>query len=279
MAGTQGAEAWARLGQKIRESREAQGYSRKKLAELAGVSEKSIQVAEEGRKPRARWPQSLTLIEEGLGWVRGSMQHVLEGGEPSLDLVPIPLFDGEDAEPAAIDETERAPRGVAELLRERPSNYSRSVVLADLPRQIRNSVGEVMRFGRRARNFGAAPDLVEQYESIVEALIIDLANNRHDFEPSSDPGRLWLWMRALEMDPVLRKTREERERAADRQRRSALVSAAHYLGQEKTAVVGDMQSETVLQEIRRLAAEVAQLSQEVRGEREEQESEDDVSGD
>ncbi|WP_406338693.1 helix-turn-helix domain-containing protein [Streptomyces sp. NBC_01620] len=68
-------------------SREALGYSRKKLSEVAGVSEKSIQVAEEGRTPRARWPQSLSLIEEALGWRRGCMVHILEG-----DNLPLPLF-------------------------------------------------------------------------------------------------------------------------------------------------------------------------------------------
>jgi transcriptional regulator with XRE-family HTH domain len=81
---TMSPEAWARLGGKIREAREALGYSRKRLSDIAGVSEKSIQVAEEGRAPRSRWPQSLTLIEEAIGWARGSMKEVLMGGEPSV---------------------------------------------------------------------------------------------------------------------------------------------------------------------------------------------------
>ncbi|WP_432008886.1 helix-turn-helix domain-containing protein [Streptomyces bacillaris] len=84
MAVTQDPDAWARLGRKIREAREAQGASRRVFSNRVGVSEKSIQVAEEGRTPRARWPQSLTLIEAGLGWTKGSMLHVLDGGEPTL---------------------------------------------------------------------------------------------------------------------------------------------------------------------------------------------------
>ncbi|MFH9134403.1 helix-turn-helix transcriptional regulator [Streptomyces sp. NPDC017524] len=75
--------AWARLGKAIRATRESQGLSRNALAVAAGVSEKSIQVAEEGRIPRARWPQSLTLIERALGWDPGNMQTILGGGSPT----------------------------------------------------------------------------------------------------------------------------------------------------------------------------------------------------
>ncbi|GAA2972323.1 helix-turn-helix domain-containing protein [Streptomyces enissocaesilis] len=92
MSFTRDPAAWSRLGEKIREAREVLGYSRKRLSEVAGVSEKSIQVAEEGRTPRARWPQSLTLIEEGLGWLPGSMLKVLDGEDPQRGLTQVPLF-------------------------------------------------------------------------------------------------------------------------------------------------------------------------------------------
>lgn len=72
-------EAWARLGRTIRKHREDAGYSRRALAERAGVSEKSIQVAEEGRVPRGRMPQSLSLIESALGWNAGSYVSILKG--------------------------------------------------------------------------------------------------------------------------------------------------------------------------------------------------------
>ncbi|MDF6043214.1 helix-turn-helix domain-containing protein [Streptomyces sp. JH14] len=72
-------EAWAKLGARIREHREEAGYSRRVLAEKAGVSEKSIQVAEEGRVPRGRMPQSLSRIERALGWPPGAYLSVLLG--------------------------------------------------------------------------------------------------------------------------------------------------------------------------------------------------------
>jgi len=71
-------EAWAKLGRTIREHREEAGFSRRALAEKAGVSEKSIQVAEEGRVPRGRMPQSLSRIEEALGWFPGSSISILK---------------------------------------------------------------------------------------------------------------------------------------------------------------------------------------------------------
>lgn len=95
MAGvTQDPEAWARLGVKIREQREKLGMSRRQLSEVAGVSEKAIQVAEDGRTPRARWPQSLQLIESALCWAPGSMRRILEGGEPRLAQVPFEADEG-----------------------------------------------------------------------------------------------------------------------------------------------------------------------------------------
>lgn len=72
-------EAWARLGKRIREYREKAGYSRRALAEKAGVSEKSIQVAEEGRVPRGRMPQSLNRIEVALEWLPGTWISILNG--------------------------------------------------------------------------------------------------------------------------------------------------------------------------------------------------------
>jgi DNA-binding XRE family transcriptional regulator len=69
--------AWAYLGREIRKFRERQNLSRRALSERADVSEKSIQVAEEGRVPAGRWPQSLNRITEALGM----------GAEAALDLV------------------------------------------------------------------------------------------------------------------------------------------------------------------------------------------------
>ncbi|MDX3507333.1 helix-turn-helix transcriptional regulator [Streptomyces caniscabiei] len=81
-------EVWVHLGSRIRAERERQGMSRKVLAERAQVSPGSVQSAEKGLVPKGRWPQTLSAIENALGWAPGSMRSVLNGGEieyqPSL---------------------------------------------------------------------------------------------------------------------------------------------------------------------------------------------------
>lgn len=75
---------WERLGVRLREARESRGMSRRALADKTGVSEKTIQTAEEGRVPSARWPKSIDTLAAGLSWAPGSARTVLEGGSPSL---------------------------------------------------------------------------------------------------------------------------------------------------------------------------------------------------
>lgn len=75
---------WARLGTHLREAREAQGLSRRVLANKTGISEKAIQVAEDGRTPSARWPKSVDALAEALGWETGAARIVLNGGHPPV---------------------------------------------------------------------------------------------------------------------------------------------------------------------------------------------------
>lgn len=75
---------WERLGTYIRAERESRGLSRRELALVSGISEKSIQLAEEGRVPKRRWPQSLNALEAALGWDRGGLKAILSGGEPPV---------------------------------------------------------------------------------------------------------------------------------------------------------------------------------------------------
>ena len=78
--------AWARLGRELRERREAAGLSRRALSEKAGVSQKAIQVAAEGRVPSARWPQSIGRISRALGWAPEAATWIVlvEDGTPEI---------------------------------------------------------------------------------------------------------------------------------------------------------------------------------------------------
>jgi transcriptional regulator with XRE-family HTH domain len=73
---------WAALGAAIRAAREARGLTQVNLAELAGISEGSVQNLE-GGSPRSRIPQSLAKVEPHIGWSTGSGIAILHGGEPS----------------------------------------------------------------------------------------------------------------------------------------------------------------------------------------------------
>jgi transcriptional regulator with XRE-family HTH domain len=258
---TQDPEAWARLGAKIREQRESLGMSRRQLSEAAGVSEKSIQVAEEGRTPRARWPQSLRLIEAAIRWSSGSMVQILEGGEPEpvLDLFSL----AESGASAVPDQMPMFPDGDLEEEDEFSTNRNRSAALARMPKGIRAALTEVLEFGHLGRIHGADLELVERYEEAVDALLVDLISRPLGFTGfSQDPGRLTLWRRALRMDPLLRKEKEELMRAQARERRR-LEEAGHLYRVKRDVVVGGTTSDEVLRELRKLAEEVAVLAEKV----------------
>lgn len=73
---------WGTLAEAVRAAREARGLSQVALAELAGISESSVQNLEKGHS-RTRIPQSLAKVEPHLGWAAGSGMAVLQGGTPN----------------------------------------------------------------------------------------------------------------------------------------------------------------------------------------------------
>lgn len=73
---------WAKLATAIRAAREARGLSQVALAELAGISEGSVQNLESGSS-RTRIPPSISKVEPHLGWAEGSGRAILDGGDPT----------------------------------------------------------------------------------------------------------------------------------------------------------------------------------------------------
>lgn len=272
---TQDPEAWARLGVKIREQREALGMSRRQLSEEAGVSEKSIQVAEEGRPPRARWPQSLRLIEPALRWAEGSMVSILEGGEPEKLL---DLFSITEDEPSALPDQESifpdaGVRRLYELAHERGEEgvtpHTRARAIAEFPASLRKATAEVIEFGRKAVSYGADSEVAERYERAVEELLMDMIGRRLEYAGislASDPGHLWIWRSAMKMDPVLRKEKEELARKMDRERRRYMESHDRetlFPRLPRTSVVGESDSRAILDAVRVLTERVNELSEKV----------------
>ena len=73
---------WPELATAIRAAREARHLTQAALAELAGVSEGTVQNLESG-KPRPRVPKTLPQVEPHLGWAAGSAVAILNGGDPT----------------------------------------------------------------------------------------------------------------------------------------------------------------------------------------------------
>lgn len=86
-----------RLGDAVRTARKEKGWSQVQLAEAAGVSEATVQNLESG-KSRKGMPSSLPRVERALGWMPGSGDDILMGGEPTPSVV-----DETPANPAAPD--------------------------------------------------------------------------------------------------------------------------------------------------------------------------------
>ncbi|MER6331828.1 helix-turn-helix transcriptional regulator [Streptomyces sp. NPDC001034] len=256
MAGvTQDPEAWARLGAKIRERREAMGLSRRQLSEAAGVSEKSIQTAEEGRMPRARWPQSLRLIENSLRWEAGSVERILEGGEPGGVHDLLSLFESEPEQQAPV-QTE------TEFL---AAAHARSQALATLPNFLRKSLREVLMFGAHAVAFGADGELAARYEEALDALLLDMTSRPLEYQgmiSRRHTERLILWTEALDMDPIQRKEKEdELEMMENKSRRlRETLQRTAVFPPRRTRVVRKEASGELAEEVRRLSEEVSRLA-------------------
>lgn len=75
---------WSKLAEAVRVAREARGLTQKDLADLAGISESSVQNLEKGYS-RSRIPPSIAKIEPVLGWAEGSGMAILRGGAPAPD--------------------------------------------------------------------------------------------------------------------------------------------------------------------------------------------------
>src|SRR5690349_6831790 len=73
---------WPELDAAIRAAREARGLRQIDLAELAGVSEGTVQNLEDPDRRPSRMPQSLAKVEPIIGWKVGSGRAILHGGKP-----------------------------------------------------------------------------------------------------------------------------------------------------------------------------------------------------
>lgn len=75
-------QAWARLARAIREARGHHGWTQAELADRAAVSLAAVGAAEKATVPERRMPPTLAKLGRALGWPPGTVEAVLDGGEP-----------------------------------------------------------------------------------------------------------------------------------------------------------------------------------------------------
>lgn len=74
--------AWQRLGQAVRRRRVSLGLTQQQLADKAELGVNTITNIENGNRAREL---NLGRINRALGWVEGSWQIVLDGGDPVVE--------------------------------------------------------------------------------------------------------------------------------------------------------------------------------------------------
>jgi transcriptional regulator with XRE-family HTH domain len=110
------------VGDAVKARRGVLELSQRDLSKKAGVDVTSIQQIESGARERLQ-ERTKAKLEDALGWVAGSIDHVLSGGEPTLRL---------NAEP-------QSPRPLSPLLEELlTASHAR---LAEIAEQISSDTG------------------------------------------------------------------------------------------------------------------------------------------
>jgi transcriptional regulator with XRE-family HTH domain len=86
---------WVRLGKALQAARKASGVTQEKLADELGVGRSAVQLIERGKefnKPS----QTQRAFARRVGWVEGSIEAVLAGGEPTLAPSAVPPASAAD---------------------------------------------------------------------------------------------------------------------------------------------------------------------------------------
>lgn len=181
-------EDWARLGAALRKAREERGWSRKKLAELSGVSEKSIQLTEEGRVP-TRWPKSLTILAGTLGWEAGTVPRILDGNDPFAEFLDGAIRQLSADPDAGADTVVTGPDGVRRLFEVKNTVaaikgintwWLKQLERLDLPEELSKAVPQLTSFADRSLAYGAPELLVAAFTNCAYLMLEEIHKKRLD---------------------------------------------------------------------------------------------------
>lgn len=93
----------AALAHLVKQRRKSVSATQRQIAEAAGVGLSTYQKVEYGQPPTEY--KQVSLIEDALGWTRGSFAAVLAGGDPRERLTQQQLFEVYDTPPASVLDT------------------------------------------------------------------------------------------------------------------------------------------------------------------------------
>lgn len=75
-------DRWGRLGKEIRRARRSRGFrTLEDFSTRAGIKPRTLSDLERGARSNFS-PETLGAVEDALGWVPGSVQTILTGGQP-----------------------------------------------------------------------------------------------------------------------------------------------------------------------------------------------------
>lgn len=125
----EGVHDWARLAERVKDARDRHNQNRDQLAEAAGISARLLGDIE--RAVRDNYDRrSLNRLERALGWKQGSIDAILDGGEPLTDTQPADAAtnppDLDDAIQAVLADQEHEIRGI--LASEFPTDVKMALI-------------------------------------------------------------------------------------------------------------------------------------------------------
>lgn len=139
-------QSWARLGHALRTTREHRGLTQQEVADLAGVSARSVRDAEAGVVPKARMPYTISRIAAAIDWPEGAITAVLDGEAP-------PGGDWQDV-PVQAQVDEETATGIIDSAMVRAMN---NATPAEIREATRLAVDALRRHGVIAETNGAQP--------------------------------------------------------------------------------------------------------------------------
>lgn len=215
--------AWRRLSETIRAHRTRKGWSQAELAQHAGISTKSALTAESG-KPPTRMPPSMARIAEALGWADGSIDRILDGGDPITAISSLPPSTSQGplltiTGPPGTGKSETVAAAIEEARRKGHT----ILVTSSKPGSAFAAMRGASELSRICAELGADSELVADFDAAAETLLASamLAQTRTTepapehfaavaHSPRSDGGPES--DRAI-VDETVRRFREERQRA------------------------------------------------------------------